>query len=146
MSYVEVTREDFEAQMTEMGFDRIDVSGTGELVYERKIPNTKFGVRILSSISKHTGVSRDVGADAIRVTLWDYNKDKPIKIEKRVHRTGTVEGVLQRTRDRAREIWGECSKNKCSCGDGVMVKRKGSRGEFLGCSNYPDCKNTAPIS
>lgn len=37
-----------------------------------------------------------------------------------------------------------------SCGKGVMGMRQAKKGDnagnyFLGCSNYPDCKNTAPI-
>ncbi|MBU6951013.1 UvrD-helicase domain-containing protein [Hahella sp. HN01] len=40
--------------------------------------------------------------------------------------------------------------NKCDrCGNGYMIKRPGSNGEFLGCSNYPmhagNCKNTKRI-
>ena len=27
-----------------------------------------------------------------------------------------------------------------------MVKRKGKRGEFLGCTGFPDCRHTAPIT
>lgn len=145
MSYVAVHRNEFEAKMTEMGFEHVNVQGTLELVYERKIPDTSFGVRILSSIDPRNGVSREVGADAIRVTLWNYDTDRPIKIEKRVHRTGTVEGVLERTRERARDVWGKYLENKCSCGKGVMVERNGKNGKFLGCSNYPTCKNTLPL-
>ena len=34
----------------------------------------------------------------------------------------------------------------CSdCGK-EMVKRKGKRGEFYGCSSYPECTHTAPIT
>ena len=37
-----------------------------------------------------------------------------------------------------------------SCGKGVMGMRQAQKGDnagnyFLGCSNYPNCKNTAPI-
>lgn len=31
------------------------------------------------------------------------------------------------------------------CSDGKMVKRKGSKGDFYGCSNYPNCRHTAPV-
>ncbi|HAZ27120.1 TPA: hypothetical protein DCY67_00685 [Candidatus Acetothermia bacterium] len=35
---------------------------------------------------------------------------------------------------------------QCSeCREGVLVPRKGPHGEFLGCSNYPACRNTKPI-
>jgi hypothetical protein len=31
------------------------------------------------------------------------------------------------------------------CGEGVMVKRNGRHGPFLGCSNYPRCKHTESV-
>ena len=31
------------------------------------------------------------------------------------------------------------------CETGWMRKRNGKNGPFLGCSNYPDCRNTAKI-
>ena len=34
-------------------------------------------------------------------------------------------------------------KYPCSCGKGVLVKRKGKNGDFWGCSNYPACRITA---
>lgn len=145
MSYVPVRRNIFEAEMTDMGFAHVDVKGTLELVYERKIPNSVYGVRILSTIDPRSGVGRSVGTDAIRVTLWNYTKDRPVKVEKRVNRTGTEDGVLQRTRERAREVWGYAINNGCKCGNGIMVNRGGKNGDFLGCSNFPECKNTAQI-
>jgi len=79
MAYVPVRRNIFEAEMTDMGFAHVDVKGTLELVYERKIPHTVYGVRILSTIDPRNGISRSVGTDAIRVTLWNYTKDRPVK-------------------------------------------------------------------
>jgi hypothetical protein len=142
MTYVTIHKEAFDKEMSDMGFSEVAVSGTSEIVYERQIPNTKYGVRILSSIDSR-GVGRDVGKDAVRITLWDYNKNRPVKAQRRVNRTGTEEGVLKRTRERARDVWGWALKNQCECGNGVMVERKGSNGSFLGCSNYPECKKTA---
>lgn len=145
MSYVPVRRIAFETEMLDMGFAHVDVKGTLELVYERRIPNSVYGIRILSTIDPRNGLSRDVGTDAIRVTLWNYTKERPVKVERRVNRTGTEDGVIKRTRDRAREVWGWAVNNQCSCGNGVMVERKGPKGKFLGCSNYPTCKKTAQI-
>ena len=145
MAYVPIRRIAFESEMTAMGFAHVNVPGTLELVYERKIPNSIYGVRILSSIDPRNGLSRKVGADAIRVTLWNYTKDRPVKVERRVNRTGTEDGVLKRTKERAREVWHWAINNHCSCGNGVMVERNGKNGKFLGCSDYPTCKNTAQI-
>lgn len=41
------------------------------------------------------------------------------------------------------ELVGEdCS----ACDDGQLVYKKGRFGRFIGCSNYPECRHTAPIS
>ena len=35
---------------------------------------------------------------------------------------------------------------KCpECGIGVLMERKGSKGVFLGCSKYPECKHTESV-
>jgi len=31
-----------------------------------------------------------------------------------------------------------------ACGKGTLLKRQGAKGPFWGCSNYPECKHTAP--
>ena len=141
MSYVIVTRDRFEAEMDDMGFAHINIPGTLEMVFERDIPNSDFAVRIYSSIDPRHGVSREVGTDAIRVLLFNKVKDRSLKIEKRVNRTGSEDKVLARVRNRARDVWAWHTNNKCSCG-GVMVQRKSASGSFLGCSNYPTCKKT----
>lgn len=34
---------------------------------------------------------------------------------------------------------------KCDKCSGFLVKRKSKTGEFLGCNNYPKCKNTKSL-
>lgn len=146
MSYVAISRERFEAEMNDMGFTHVNIPGTSEMVFEREIPKNDFAVRIYSTITPNSGVSREVGKDAIRIQLFNKKKERPIKSEGRVNRTGTEDGVMERTRQRARDAWAWATKkeHQCGCG-GLMTKRKGKNGEFLGCSNYPDCKNTAQV-
>lgn len=54
------------------------------------------------------------------------------------------------------EMWGEImnGNNKkpkangpvCPKCGAVMIKRKGDKGLFYGCSNYPNCKGTRPVN
>lgn len=141
MSYVIVTRNRFEAEMADMGFTHINIPGTLEMVFERHIPDSDFVVRIYSSIDPRHGVSRKVGTDAIRVLLFNKPNNRPLKVERRVNRTGSEDKVMKRVRERARDVWGWYGMHKCSC-SGVLVQRKSAKGAFLGCSNYPTCKNT----
>ena len=149
MAYVAVTRDRFEAEMNDMGFTHINIPGTAEMVFERDIPKNDFAVRIYSTIMPRTRLSRDVGKDAIRIQLFNKVKDRPIKSEGRVNRTGTEDGVMERTRQRARDAWAWATKAEHQCDSdgcgGLMTKRTGKNGEFLGCSNYPECKNTAQV-
>lgn len=34
----------------------------------------------------------------------------------------------------------------CGCGKGTMVRRRGKYGDFLGCSTFPMCRNTAKVA
>ncbi len=71
-------------------------------------------VKVYTSLSVDAGEARAVGTDAIRVVaIYERltpNRTKPfVKVlykGKRVHRTGTVEGVLDRLIERAREAYG----------------------------------------
>ena len=46
-----------------------------------------------------------------------------------------------------REEWKleHMSSKKCPKCGGIMYKREGKYGEFLGCENYPDCRGTRKL-
>lgn len=138
----------FAALMRDKGFNEISLPGTAEHVWERpidcRLSSGRFKVRIYSSIDG-TGVTREVGGDAIRVQLFDTVRSRPVGDFARVHRT---ENALVNTIERAREVYGYVSQHPehhCTCGS-LMVARGKSGKTFLGCTSYPTCKNTRPIT
>ena len=138
-TYVPINATAFKAVIeNEMGFGEIYIDGTYERVWERKIPNTNYSVRVFSSIVNNC--TRDVGEDAIRVTLFNLITERPIAVEKRVNRTLNA---LSNMKERARDVWRYAidKNNKCpECGD-LLVPRKGKYSEFVGCNNFPSCKH-----
>ena len=138
--YKEVSIEEFEAVMSQIGFTKISPPNTFEYVFERAMNEARFAVRIYSSISLSTHVSRGIGEDAIRVTIFDYTLNTVVYNVVVKRTTNALKTLVLR----AREAWAWKNQNKCSCG-AIMKERKGRNGVFLGCSAYPACKNTREI-
>lgn len=117
MSYVEVPADRLRAKLAEMGFTQIQLPFSNEEIYERRHHvDPSYLVRVYSSISSGSKAVRGCGEDAIRVVALrcirtaEWREDRKWRTEgvaktKRIHRTGTVEGVLQRLHERAREAY-----------------------------------------
>lgn len=103
--YVEVPRAALVERLEKvMGFVRCVGVGGDELVYTR--PHQKDGkvhIRVYTSMSRYEDVARECGADAIRISL--VVNGEGVWSNTRVHRTGTVEGVLDRMHERAKEAY-----------------------------------------
>ena len=168
--YVEITLNEFKKEIEdEMGFNCINANigsfsdrggYANEYIFERVIKHEtpedmmkalagdgfRYAIRVYSSIDRNTNKTRDTGTDAIRVTLYDLKKDRPVKVEKRVNRT---ENALSNMRIRAREMWQYVAndKNTCPLCQSMLVKRtaKRTKKDFLGCSDFPNCKHTQNI-
>ena len=168
--YVEITLNEFKKEIeNEMGFTCINANKgslndrggiANEYIFERIVKHDtpedmmqalkgdgfRYAVRVYSSIDRNTNTTRDSGQDAIRVTLYDLKKERPVKVEKRVNRT---QNALLNMRTRAREMWLYVTgdKNVCPTCKSLLVKRtaKRTKKNFLGCSNYPECKHTQNI-
>ncbi len=110
--YVEVPAAAIRERLAAAGF-RL-VSQSGEEVYERPHDkDPKYTVKVYSSI--RGGVARECGGDAIRVVaiLTSGNgKTYPIFRGQRVYRTGSVEAVLDRMTERAREAYKRCNEHR----------------------------------
>tara|TARA_R100000008_G_C3559081_1_gene155004 strand:+ start:526 stop:1041 length:516 start_codon:yes stop_codon:yes gene_type:complete len=168
--YVEFTFDQAQKVLVdEMGFKCInDVApesegfgiNANEYVFERVIKHEnpedfmkalkgddfRYSIRIFSSVDRRTKKTREIGSDAIRVTLYDLKKDRPVKAERRVNRTVNA---FSNMKERARELWkyvadGEHICPKC---ESLLVKRtaKRSKKDFMGCSSYPACTHTQNI-
>ena len=169
--YVEITLDDFKQEIEgEMGFTCINANKGSlndtrggyaeEYIYERVVKHNnlddmmqtlrgddfRYSIRVYSSVDRRTGTTRESGQDAIRVTLYDLFKGRPVKVEKRVNRT---QNALSNMRTRAREMWQYVANksNTCPTCKSLLVKRvaKRTKQQFLGCSNYPECKHTQNI-
>jgi hypothetical protein len=136
----------------EMGFTQIAVPGCGEVVFERKVETTTgksfpYRVRIYSTIDRTTGITRENGADAIRLVIVDEATGKmPKGADSRVFRT---KNALENTRTRARELFRYVMDeyHHCPKCQSLMTEKKGRSGPFLGCIRYKDtgCKGTREV-
>jgi hypothetical protein len=110
-TYVEVPRKALEDALQSWGFTREPVRG--EITYVRKHHvDPKFCVRVYTSVPEFNDTARERGEDAIRVvsTLqWTRkNEDVPrrkVLYRARVFRVTSVEGVISRLHDKAREAY-----------------------------------------
>ena len=140
--YTEIDRMEFEDFVHSLNFKQI-IPGhpCKELVYECKLA-VGTRIRIYSTLTEEYGV-RGKGNDAIRV-LCVAGVDDIFHNTKRVHRTQNWRKSIL---NRIDSIYEEMPQPKtCTeCTDGILLPKKGKFGEFLGCSNYPNCKCTQQI-
>jgi hypothetical protein len=109
--YVEVPAEAMFAFLQSKGFSRRE-DRSSEIVYERAhAHDSRFKVLVYTSISKYASRARSLGGDAIRVVAIFEDSTRSYGIAKmpRVFRTGSVEKVLERTIERAREAYAVCN-------------------------------------
>lgn len=115
--YVQVHAADMFAFLEGKGFrrrdERTDRFSVSEVVYERlHVVDARYRVLIYTSIGKHAGEARGCGGDAIRVVAVYEDGTRSFGVAKlpRVFRTGSVEKVLERTIERAREAYSICNQ------------------------------------
>jgi hypothetical protein len=113
-NYVEVPVDLLFARLESAGFKRVSTSG--EAVFDREHDkDRRYVVRVYTSV----GVDRirGCGRDAIRVVAL-FRRDAYVSVNaaavgiykgKRVHRSGTVEAVLERMIERARDAYAFCN-------------------------------------
>lgn len=116
MSFVEVPSERLFARLRAAGFVEQDYPRdrqSGEVVFERKHDrDSRYRILVYTSVRRGSFTARGKGADAIRVCaiyLEGFTSRGVAKLP-RVHRTGTVEDVLERVIDRARRAYAVCNE------------------------------------
>jgi hypothetical protein len=111
--FVNVPADVMRAFLESKGFEPVTNRSKREVVYERPhARDTRFKVLVYTSIANGSTTARKVGADAIRVVaLFEPGGEQQPQARKfkRVFRTGTVEGVLDRTLERMREAYAKCN-------------------------------------
>lgn len=147
--YINITAIDFHDVMTQYGYECSNPDGPGELVYKKRWNDNNYGVKVYSSITPFTGKARKVGEDAIRIiALVIDKKQRTYKAfwKKRCYRITTWRKNLIAALAEA-ELRG-CATNpqwKCPWCSAPLVLRDGTRGEFWGCSQYPNCRGLRNI-
>ncbi len=135
MAYVEIKQKEFEDVLTTKGYkwQIVTDSYARETVY--LIESDGIFVKVFSSIVD--GVSREVGADAIRVVAWDPVSKLPVmSSEGRVNRTDGWRGnLVARIDDVKSKMVGA---EKCKICGGILVPRKNNKtgDSFMGCLNW----------
>ena len=156
---VTITLAQMDTLLAPQGFVTITVPGTREIVFARgchvmhadgKLP---LSLRIYTSIED--GKSRDVGEDAIRVSLWYKTKVLRAGLttvelvmlggSKRVHRVENWRTNLAKRIDAWQEIIQEMQAcPRCPAPMRLISPRTGQTWKaFHSCCRYPECKGTA---
>lgn len=140
-TYTEVSRAEVMALLGPHRFTPVEIEGTRELVLGKRVDRrgVQMTLRVYTSIDGEA--SRGVGEDAIRVCLVTRRADGKIVGIGRARRVNRVpswgDRLLQRIA-RWQDLLGpDCPK----CGRPVALRR-GKRGEFWGCVDYPACTGT----
>jgi hypothetical protein len=112
--FVPVPAAAIQERLVAAGFELMEAT-SGEEVYLRiHDKDERYAIKVFSSIQRGESAARKCGADAIRVVALFQPQDKvyPIFKSARVYRTGTVEGVLERMVERARDAYKRCNEHR----------------------------------
>jgi hypothetical protein len=149
--YVAVTRDEFEEALeeTKINWHRLDLENVGEWVYQsghlHNVPSTVV-LRTFSTIDKRTNKARGKGKDAIRTVIWDVELGQPVGGRKKTLRIKTWRSNLIPKINELVEEVGQMVIICDRCGSHMVIRENAKTGEeFLGCSSYPDCKNTKQL-
>jgi len=121
----------------ELGFYRISLVGTTELVYAKRV-RPDISLRVYSTIQN--GVSREKGADAVRVILfWRGDRNSEPRLIGSERKLLRVKGWEDRLRLRIQN-WTEMLGSPCDkCGAHTVLRIKDKK-KFFGCIHYPKCR------
>ncbi len=118
------------ARLTSHQFMEEYAEDSGERVMYRPHPNG-IRVQVWTSVDRASGLTRDVGDDAIRVCAVYRAKDgtdRGILKVTRVNRVGDVSAIVDRVADRARTVWTEINgAPRCHCGAPTFVSKAGNQ-------------------
>lgn len=110
--FVEVPAPAIRERLVGAGFRLLSTPGTEEVYGRHHHVDGRYLIKVYSSV--HRDRIAGCGADAIRVVglLVTEKKTYPIFKAQRVYRTGSVEKVLDRMIERAREAYAACNKHR----------------------------------
>lgn len=150
-NYVQPTKEEFEECINSA---REDI----EWVIDEKAPSKEYvydshdfmpdynGIvlRIYSTIDRRSDKARSKGADAIRLLAFNRHAMKPMGGRVKTLR---IETYCKNLTSKINSLFEEYEQYVTQCEEcgAWMVIREGRYGDFLGCTNYPDCEYTEQI-
>ena len=120
---------DIKATLAGLGFQPVEVPGAKELVFARNSTRLRgVQMRIYTSIVGNE--VRQVGGDSIKVCSVYTNKEGQVNgvtREQRVFRTGQLEEIAGRIKDRISKVAGELNAAQvCGCGAPKLLSKKGN--------------------
>ena len=120
---------DIKATLAGIGFQPVEVPGAKELVFARNSTRLRgVQMRIYTSIVGNE--VRQVGGDSIKVCSVYTNKEGQVNgvtREQRVFRTGQLEEIAGRIKDRISKVAGELNAAQvCGCGAPKLLSKKGN--------------------
>ena len=120
---------DIKATLAGIGFQPIEVPGAKELVFARNSTRLRgVQMRIYTSIVGNE--VRQVGGDSIKVCSVYTNREGQVNgvtKEQRVFRTGQLEEIAGRIKDRIGKVAGELNAAQvCGCGAPKLLSKKGN--------------------
>ena len=141
-SYSRFSESEFESFLGEFcTFEKVPTGSGSEVVYAINLPAEDLEVRVFSTLQG--GVARTCGSDAIRCVLWQTEHDEPVGGMKKTLRIKTWRSNLRPKIEDLVVNWRDHFNGYCpECEVGVLKRRTGSFGDFLGCSRYPVCEHT----
>ena len=150
--YVDIVFDEMNQFLVKNGFLLMEPPcHSNEFLFGKRVDKdgVRLSIRVWTSIDKKSKTSRASGQDAIRVEFFYMHKINADHFKPK--RIGCLVNYRTKNwRDNVKDsidYWESykpifCSVKNCN---GLLVPRKGARGEFLGCSCFPDCKNTANL-
>ena len=143
--FTNITKSEMQDFLSTLGFAEISIPNCNESVFAKRID--KNGIPL--SMRVYTGIvaseSRGCGEDAIRVNVFARTLKNETKKVVSCRRVNRVEGWRKNLQSRIHEVFHKSPSQSCNCGN-PMLLREGVFGEFLGCTNYPECKQTKNIN
>lgn len=138
-TYVKITHEEFDAFMTHYGFVCMNPDqAQQEFIYSTTWNDGEYMLKVYSSITDMDD-ARDVGKDAIRLTLFTLQGQfyAPCLKGKRVYRVKGWKANLINGIAIMEHIGIKNGNWQCENCGGHLLIRTGRRGEFYGCENFP---------
>ncbi|MHA2494708.1 MAG: hypothetical protein ACXAEI_04405 [Candidatus Hodarchaeales archaeon] len=135
---VKIHQKEFEELMKQFDATTLKPKGTSEIIYRVPISFAKeLSIWVYSTIYRKTRVSRELGADAIRIVMF-YQDKKAVMREPKTLRKGKWKENITR---KIENLKNRATEYRCPEGHPLVVRERKVDGKpFHGCAAFPQCK------